>query len=154
MTRVCASMIFFLILGCAAQAPAVLHYGVEDAPEGRRLLWPAEPEVPRYMYAGQLVGEQNFRKPDEVKRGATGFLRWLAGLVVGDKVPVVLQRPQSGVVDEEGRILVTDTSRQAVFVFDEKKGEQDDEERQKRSRVSAVRSHAALDVTRRASPNG
>ena len=34
-----------------------------------------------------------------------------------------MQRPQSGVVDMAGqRILVTDTSRQAVYVFDQKEG--------------------------------
>ena len=35
-----------------------LHYGLADAPEGERLLWPQPPEVPRYMYAGMLLGEQ------------------------------------------------------------------------------------------------
>ena len=42
----------------------MLRYGVQDAPEGKRLLWPPEPEVPRYMYAGQLLGEANFRAPE------------------------------------------------------------------------------------------
>ena len=121
---VLALFVILLAAGCAGDAARpVFKLGAEDAGEGRRLMWPSAPEVPRYMYAGQLVGEQNFRKPDEVKRGAAGFLRWLAGLVAGEKPPVVLQRPQAGVVDEEGRILVTDSSRQAVFVFDEKKGE-------------------------------
>jgi DNA-binding beta-propeller fold protein YncE len=50
-------------------------------------------------------------------------LRWLAGLVVGEKPPAVLQRPHAGTVDESGRVYVTDMSRQAVFVFDEKRGE-------------------------------
>ena len=119
MTRVCASMIFFLILGCAAQEPAVLHYGVEDAPEGKRLMWPAEPEVPRYMYAGQLVGEANFRAAGtRAAEGFMGALRWIAGLIAGEAKPVELQRPQSGAVDEAGRIYVTDVSRQAVYVFD------------------------------------
>jgi DNA-binding beta-propeller fold protein YncE len=35
----------------------------------------------------------------------------------------VLQRPVTGASDEHGRIYVTDASRQAVFVFDEKGGE-------------------------------
>ena len=55
-------------------------------------------------------------------RRASAFLRWLAGLDGRDQSPVVLQRPVSGVVDEAGRIFVTDASRQAVFVFDEKAG--------------------------------
>jgi hypothetical protein len=38
-----------------------LHYGMDDAPEGRALLWPAAPEVPRFLYTGTLTGEPNFR---------------------------------------------------------------------------------------------
>lgn len=50
--------------GCAGpQGPATLHFGMEDAPEGRRILYPQPPEVPRFMYAGQLIGEVNFRVP-------------------------------------------------------------------------------------------
>jgi DNA-binding beta-propeller fold protein YncE len=37
----------------------------------------------------------------------------------------VLQRPQSGMVDTAGRVLVTDVSRNAVFVFDEAAGKLD-----------------------------
>jgi DNA-binding beta-propeller fold protein YncE len=112
------------LAGCASDGVRpVLHYGVEDAPEGKRILWPAPPEVPRYMYAGQLTGEANFRKSDDMRRGATGFLRWLAGIIVGEKPPVVLQRPHAGTVDEAGRVYVTDMSRQGVFVFDDKRGE-------------------------------
>ena len=119
-----AALLLLLLAGCASDGPRpVLHYGVEDAPEGKRVLWPAPPEVPRYMYAGQLTGEANFKKPDEVRRGVAGMLRWLAGLVVGEKPPTVLQRPHAGTVDELGRVYVTDMSRQAVFVFDEKRGE-------------------------------
>lgn len=108
----------FLLAACATQEPAVLHFGMQDAPEGKRLMWPPEPEVPRYLYAGQLLGEANFRRPGEAARGAGGFLRWLAGIIAGDARPVELQRPQSGAVDEAGRIYVTDVSRQAVYVFD------------------------------------
>lgn len=115
----------FLMSGCADTAVrGVLHFGMEDAPEGKRLYWPASPEVPRYMYAGVLTGEANFTKEgDEARKGVQGFFNWLVGLFETNPAPVVLQRPQSGVVDEQGRIYVTDVSRQAVFVFDEKAGE-------------------------------
>lgn len=117
--------IFFLIAGCAdTGVRGVLHLGMEDAPEGKRLYWPSPPEVPRYMYAGALIGEANFKKEgEEARKGARGFFNWLVGLFEAKPQPVVLQRPQSGTVDEEGRIYVTDVSRQAVFVFDEKAGE-------------------------------
>lgn len=107
-----------LVAACTATGPRVLHFGMEDAPEGKRLMWPQAPEVPRFMYAGQLVGDANFKKPPDAAAGAGGFLRLLAELIIGEKPPTVLQRPQSGAVDATGRILVTDASRQAVFVFD------------------------------------
>ncbi len=112
-----------LLGACAAPAPRVLHFGMEDAPEGRRLMWPAAPEVPRFMYAGQLLGEANFRPAAAAANGLGDLLRRLAALVIGEQVPAVLQRPQSGTVDATGRILVTDASRQAVFVFDPAAGE-------------------------------
>lgn len=111
--------------GCAVDGSRkVLHFGMEDAPESKRLMWPAPPEVPRYFFAGQLTGEANFRdvqaKPAE---GVAGFLRWLAGIIAGEKEPIVLQRPAAGATDAAGRIYVTDMSRQAVFVFDPNAGE-------------------------------
>ena len=95
----------FLVIGCATREPAVLRYGVQDAPEGKLVLWPPEPELPRYMYAGQLLGEANFRAPGaRAGEGFMGVLRAIAGLVVGESRPVELARPQSGSVDEAGRI--------------------------------------------------
>jgi len=127
MTR---SLVFFFslifIVGCATREPAVLRYGVQDAAEGKRLLWPPEPEVPRYMYAGQLLGESNFRAPSaRAAEGLMGVLRAIAGLIVGEAKPLELARPQSGTVDPAGRIYVTDASRQAVFVFDPVAGKLD-----------------------------
>ena len=127
MTR-CLSVFFgFLVLvGCATREPAVLRYGVQDAPEGKRLLWPPEPEVPRYMYAGQLLGEANFRSAGaRAAEGVMGVLRAIAGVIVGEAKPIELVRPQSGAVDPAGRIYVTDASRQAVFVFDPVAGKLD-----------------------------
>ena len=113
-----------LAAGCAAHRPAVLHFGMEDAPEGKRILFPQPPEVPRYMYAGQLIGEVNFRVAGAETRGAAERLwRLVIGLDAPDARRIGLQRPVAGVVDETGRIYVTDASRQAVYVFDEKAGE-------------------------------
>jgi DNA-binding beta-propeller fold protein YncE len=117
-------LVALALAACATSGERpVLHLGLEDAPESRRLMWPTLPETPRFFYAGQLIGEQNFRAPEDRTSGFLKFLRLLAGIVIGEKSPVVLQRPQSGVVDEQGRIYVTDASRQAVFVFDERAGE-------------------------------
>jgi DNA-binding beta-propeller fold protein YncE len=99
-----------------------MHYGMADAPEGQRLLWPAAPEIPRFLYAGTLTGEQNFRRAG-ADSGLKAFGRWLVGLEGSGDAPVVLQRPSALIGDEQGRLFVSDTSRQAVFVFDEKAGE-------------------------------
>ena len=115
-----------LLAGCASDpVRGRLVFGVDAAPEGPRLLWPPPPEVPRYAYAGTLTGEENFRTDDEARSSAARLLRWIAGLDGPGRDPVVLQRPVGGMVDERGRIYVTDASRLAVFVFDEREGRLD-----------------------------
>jgi len=47
---------------------------------------------------------------------------WLVGLGSRREQQRLLQRPQTGAVDDLGRIYVTDASRQAVFVFDTAEG--------------------------------
>lgn len=110
-----------VLAGCAGE-PQVMRYDANGS-DGR--VWPALPtqEVPRYRYVGQLTGEGNFveaaaREPGAWRRA----WHWLAGLAERAPQPVVLQRPQSGMVDAAGRVLVTDVSRGAVFVFDEAGG--------------------------------
>jgi DNA-binding beta-propeller fold protein YncE len=87
------------------------------------IVWPAPPEIPRYRYVGELTGEDNFR-PDNWANpnNATKVFNWLVGLTDFNSQPVVLQRPQSVMVDAEGRIYVTDIGRGAVFVFDKPAG--------------------------------
>ncbi|MGB5081958.1 MAG: 6-bladed beta-propeller [Burkholderiales bacterium] len=117
--RCCAGLLAAgLVAGCAAGAGGGSRFAMQSAPEQVRMVWPGPPEVPRYLYAGQLLGEANYRAPREQGEGVIDFLRWLAGVVVGERAPVGLQRPQSGIADDFGRIYVTDVSRQAVFVFD------------------------------------
>jgi DNA-binding beta-propeller fold protein YncE len=122
LTAGCALVLF---AGCATERPPG-QFTLEVDPRVARnmAVWPAPPEVPRYRYAGELMGEPNFRpEPGEAEKGARGAFNWLVGLFEEPPQEVVLQRPQSGVVDENGRIYVTDISRNAVYVFDEKKGE-------------------------------
>lgn len=110
--------------GCATE-PGVFKFNPSDAVGNQtELVWPAkdQTEIPRYLYLGELTGEANFHKQDN---GAKSFVRWVADLIQGEAQPVILQRPQSGVVDENGRVLVTDTSRQAVYVFDQVQGRLD-----------------------------
>ena len=80
------------------------------------MVWPPVPDKPRYRYVGQLLGEQNF--PRQEQSFGRRLLGWLAGLGSSKHQPLALQRPQSGLVTTDGRILVTDVGRSAVFAFD------------------------------------
>jgi DNA-binding beta-propeller fold protein YncE len=110
---------FFVVLsGGCAKTPLEMHFGVTSVGSTERV-WPGLPEIPRYRYAGELTGEDNFR-PVEGSRGegVRKVLRWLVGLGAKRADRMILQRPQSGTVDTLGRIFVTDISRAGVFVFD------------------------------------
>ena len=88
------------------------------------MTWPGPPESPRLEYAGMLLGEQNFVRIGPESSG-TRFLRWLTGLGDGNERIAQLVRPQTGIVDSRGRILVTDGGSPSVFVFDEMNGSYD-----------------------------
>ena len=108
-----------LSLSACAAAPRVMQYYPEGSTQADVPSWPAVPAVPRLEFAGQLLGEQNFVLEDESEGVGRTFLRWLAGLGRRGGQVSQLVRPQSGVVDSQGRILVTDAGRPSVFVFDE-----------------------------------
>lgn len=112
-----------LMAGCTA-APQVIdfHPGIEGAQPA--MAWPGAPEPARLEYAGMLVGEQNFVRIGQESTG-TRFLRWLTGLGEGNERIAQLVRPQTGIVDSRGRILVTDSGNPSVFVFDELNGSYD-----------------------------
>lgn len=107
---------FITTAGCAAERVG-LRIDTSGIISSRPLVWPEYPEKPRYRYIGQLTGEKNFVRQSEMSQPES-FLRWVAGFVSGKKGLITLQRPQSGAVDAQGRIYVTDISRQAVYVFD------------------------------------
>ncbi len=117
-------LIIILASGCA-KTPQILKYEVD--PQTARI-WPQPPETPRYRYVGTLTGEDNFENIKErtFSQAVGGFFRWLVGLGSRGRTPVVLQRPQTGAVDEQGRILVTDISRREVMVFDPVNGKLDE----------------------------
>ena len=116
-------MLVFVMLamtGCG-ETRYLLRY---DKPE-KEMVWPSLPDKPRFSFVGQLWGEDNLKAIEDGGAGATisGFFKSLVGL--GDEPDNTrnLLRPQSGVVDSQGRVIVTDAGRQAVFVFDEKLGQ-------------------------------
>jgi DNA-binding beta-propeller fold protein YncE len=110
-----------LIAGCADNhlVMNLADTGQETPPK----VWPSPPEEARYSYVGELTGEDNFRPDNWANQSnTTKLFNWLVGLTGLNSQPVVLQRPQSGMVDSEGRIYVTDIGRGAVFVFDKPAG--------------------------------
>lgn len=113
-----------VLAGCASEPKVMLLEGAA-ADTTRVFPAPQTQEVARYRYLGQLVGESNFRSVSGNRSTAGKLFAWIAGLTEQPDQPVVLQRPQSGVVDARGRVLVTDVSRNAVFVFDEAAGRLD-----------------------------
>jgi sugar lactone lactonase YvrE len=120
-------VLFVTLLGGCASEPLVMRFDPGQVTTGKKLYFPplTDEEVPRYVYIGELTGEKNFvEREGKEKSRIIEVLKWIAGMFeVAD--PVVLQRPQSGVVDQNGRILVTDVSRSAVFVFDPVNGRLD-----------------------------
>jgi DNA-binding beta-propeller fold protein YncE len=121
--RLVLALAMLLPLSCS-QAPKQISFFVEDPAQFGEVLWPDLPEVPRYRYAGQLLGEDNFVAPEGDKPGTLSKMwKWVAGIggeVEGPERSLV--RPQSGMV-AGSRIYVTDVGRGAVFVFDKAKGE-------------------------------
>jgi DNA-binding beta-propeller fold protein YncE len=120
--RALLAVLLVALAGCA-QETRVLRMDLDPKSRNENLFWPGAPEVPRYFYAGQLIGETNYVEGSEKARsGVSNVLRWIVGLGGADDHPEGLQRPQTGAIDDAGRIFVTDSSRQAVLVFDPAKG--------------------------------
>jgi DNA-binding beta-propeller fold protein YncE len=101
-----------------------LRYYMDPAVAKTPPAWPAAPDVPRYLSAGELLGELNFQPdPFEQLEKPRTVLGVLLGIYEEGPTLLSLQRPQGGMVDEKGRVYVTDVGRAAVFVFDEAEGE-------------------------------
>lgn len=117
------ALVMLNLAGCA-EVKYVMHLDPDYQNANRTAqVWPSAPETPRYRYVGQLLGEENFVSEDAHQRNAgMKLLYWLVGLFEGGEEKITLKRPQSGVVDEQGRVYVTDISNQAVFVFDQAAG--------------------------------
>lgn len=115
------SILVMLLAAACTPGKYRLAYEVE---EETAAIWPPPPDIPRYRYVGQIFGEQNVEKVSGEEQGwFSRFWRKLAGLdseKTADRL--VLQRPQTGTVDDKDRILVTDVSRRSVVVFDSAAG--------------------------------
>lgn len=120
-------IIIVVLLGGCASTPldkATFSLGADLPKEARGVMWPpdSDGEIPRYFYAGELRGESNFVKPKRQGDDLGNAILRFFDVVIGVEPPIMLDRPQSGTVDDSGRILVTDIGRAAVFVFDVEQG--------------------------------
>lgn len=121
--RVAALAAVALLAGCAAGGDRLLRLDVDPKGSGKGIFWPGAPEIPRYRYAGQIIGESNYADGAKgARHGVQQVLAWIAGLDERPAEPDGLHRPQTGTLDAAGRILVTDASRQAVLAFDPRRG--------------------------------
>lgn len=109
-----------LVLTGCGETRYLLRY---DKPAEEKT-WPQLPDKPRFVYVGQLLGEANLTAVDNGGAGAAvgRFFKALVGLGSEASNERNLLRPQSGAVDADGRVIVTDAGRQALFVFDLKHG--------------------------------
>ncbi len=108
--------------GCAGVREKPVFALDVDATQAKRLMFPSEDdgEVPRYIYLGHLYGDRNIHDPESVESGPLDLLGRFLEFIKGEAPPSEIYRPQSGVVDAEGRILVADRGTASIFVFDEK----------------------------------
>ena len=123
--RICLGMIVCLLFsGCGAgsvQYPFQMPgYVSTDADV---ILWPSPPAVPRYAFIGHLYGESNSVPTNQDRSTWSGILAAVTGSDAENVTLVNLAQPQQIASDNNGRIYVADTGRQAIFVFDEVAGE-------------------------------
>lgn len=112
------------LAGCAGSSRKVVFALDVDRVQPTRLMFPPETDgvVPRYVYLGHLYGDRNFWDPEPKGTNLLELIGRAIDFIKGEAPPREISRPQSGVVDEAGRILVTDRGTPSVFVFNEKDG--------------------------------
>ena len=115
-------MLWALLLAGCADTKYVMQLDPDAATTGVRV-WPGPPEIPRFRYVGQLIGQENFTPEDNGKRD-TGvqLLHWLVGVFGNDEERITLKRPQTGMTASDGRVFVTDIADHSVMVFDKPGG--------------------------------
>ena len=100
--RVCALMaaalLPLLLSACATEEPKrVLRYDIQEERDPDRLVWPPSPEVPRFVYLGELRGKQNLEVVEEDKNQGLGkVFGWILGLGQESRHPTPCTCPQPG----------------------------------------------------------
>lgn len=117
MRGIFAALLILFAGGCTLQPPKVAPV---LEPKSTAKIWPLPPDKPRYAYAGTLIGEKDFIAESEAQEKTRSIFSAIIGLLVGERRYTEIQRPISGLVDQQGRVLVVDASHQAILVFDMK----------------------------------
>lgn len=111
------------LLLAAAPARAEENPPVEPAPQAKEqaasppdLVWPAPPLPPRIRYLGSVSS------PEDIGR-KKGFWRKVWEFIRGDEEDERLARPMAVALDSRERLLVADTWRGRVHIFDRREGE-------------------------------
>jgi len=114
-----------VLSGCANQERirGELRYGMETSPDGKQIHFPPPPDVPRFAYAGELIGERNFFREQPEKSFSQKLFEILTGFGGQSERELELLRPQAVATDRDGRIFVSDAGHAGVFVFDPVDGE-------------------------------
>lgn len=100
-----------------------MRWGVEQMENSQIPVWPSVSDTPRYRYAGVLQGEQNFvLQEGQTRNFFEKVLDFVTGIGTPDNSDMQMVRPNGGAVDNQGRVLVSDAGRAAIFVFDPAKG--------------------------------
>lgn len=122
-SRLALAILLVATLGACAtdfRVDGRFEFRTLSTPNGKPITWPqGDEETPRYMFVGELLGEQNYETPTPTGIKKVGY--WLAGLLDAP-VQLELWRPVAGTVDRAGRIYVTDMGRHGIMVFDRKEG--------------------------------
>ena len=117
-----AGLIF--LAGCASNNRKAVFSLDVDRVQATHLMFPPEADgvVPRYVYLGHLYGDRNFKIPEAEQGGLLTAIGRILEIIKGESPPRELTRPQAGVIDESGRMVVVDRGLGAVVVFDESRG--------------------------------
>lgn len=80
------------------------------------LVWPAPPEQPRIRYLGSI------HHPDDIGR-QKGFWRSVLEFIRGEDEEEDVVRPMAVAVDSKDRVVIADSARGRVHIFDRQTGE-------------------------------
>ncbi len=96
--------------------PAVPAPGVMKAAPAPDLVWPSPPQPPRIRYLGSVSN------PEDVGR-QKGFWRKVWDFIIGEEEDERVARPMAVAVDGRDRLLVADTRRGRVHIYDRREGD-------------------------------